>query len=61
MIEAKGETEDTMGDLQVFPKGHLLFFHSPLSGVWIPLRLLVVTKASLDFWIHRGKAQRGQA
>lgn len=61
MIEAKGETEDTMGDLEVFPKGHLLFFHSPLSGFWIPLGFLVVAKASLGCWIHRGKAQRGQA
>ena len=61
MIEAKGETEDTMGDLEVFTKDALLFFHSPLSGFWIPLRLLVITKASLDCWIHRGKVQHGQA
>lgn len=60
MIEAQGETEDTTGDLEVFTKVASYSFIL-LSGFWIPLRLLVVTKATLDCCLHRGKAQHGQA
>lgn len=60
MIEAKGETEDTTGDLEVFTED-TLFSRSPLSRFWIALRLLVVTKGSLDCWIHCGKTQYSQA